>query len=82
MMYRYDGAGYRRPGADEPAEAGLLGTDQPHGHRGAPIDPRRHHSRGRPGAPNLCVAHPRRTCLPRRIDNTDRTKRRDLLTSR
>jgi len=51
MMYRYDGAGYRRPGADEPAEAGLLGTDQPHGHRGAPMDPRRHHSRGRPGAP-------------------------------
>ena len=47
MMYRYDGAGYRRPGADEPAEAGLLGTDQPHGHRAAPIDPHRPHSRGR-----------------------------------
>ena len=39
MMYRYDGADYPRPGADEPAEAGLLGTDQLQGHRGAPIDP-------------------------------------------
>ena len=47
MMYRYDGADYPRPGADEPAEAGLPGTDQLHGHRGAPIDPHRPHSRGR-----------------------------------
>jgi hypothetical protein len=82
MMYRYDGVGYQRPGADEPAEAGLLGTDQLHGHRGAPIDPSRPHSRGRTRRPNCCVAHPRRTCRPRRIDDTDRSKRRDVLTSR
>ena len=69
MMYRYDGADYPRPGADEPAEAGLPGTDQLHGHRGAPIDPHCAHSRGRTHpAPNCRAAHPPTTCRPRRME--------------
>jgi len=83
MMYPYDDVGYERSGADEPAEAGLPGTDQLHGHRGAPIDPHCAHSRGRTHpAPNCRAAHPPTDVSAEADRNTDRSKRRDVLTSR